>query len=163
MAGHSKWKTIKRAKSATDKKRGVLFTRLIREITMAAKLGGGDPSGNPRLRTAIDNAKAVSMPKENIERGIKKERGNESLALVDATGGAREKRNTDQREQARCHLEDRQPNARRERDPCRFGATGQSERNESTSQCNIADADPGRREQRKITAKIGRRPNHDEK
>lgn len=75
MAGHSKWKTIKRAKSATDKKRGVLFTRLIREITMAAKLGGGDPSGNPRLRTAIDNAKAVSMPKENIERGIKKGTG----------------------------------------------------------------------------------------
>ena len=62
MAGHSKWKTIKRAKGATDKKRGILFTRLIREITMAAKLGGGDPSGNPRLRTAIDNAKAVSMP-----------------------------------------------------------------------------------------------------
>lgn len=75
MAGHSKWKTIKRAKSATDKKRGVLFTRLIREITMAAKLGGGDPSGNPRLRTAIDNAKGVSMPKENIERGIKKGTG----------------------------------------------------------------------------------------
>jgi YebC/PmpR family DNA-binding regulatory protein len=75
MAGHSKWKTIKRAKSVTDKKRGVLFTRLIREITMAAKLGGGDPSGNPRLRTAIDNAKAVSMPKENIERGIKKGTG----------------------------------------------------------------------------------------
>jgi YebC/PmpR family DNA-binding regulatory protein len=75
MAGHSKWKTIKRAKSVTDKKRGVLFTRLIREITMAAKLGGGDPSGNPRLRTAIDNAKAVSMPKDNIERGIKKGTG----------------------------------------------------------------------------------------
>jgi YebC/PmpR family DNA-binding regulatory protein len=75
MAGHSKWKTIKRAKGATDKKRGILFTRLIREITMAAKLGGGDPSGNPRLRTAIDNAKAVSMPKENIERGIKKGTG----------------------------------------------------------------------------------------
>jgi YebC/PmpR family DNA-binding regulatory protein len=75
MAGHSKWKTIKRAKAATDKKRGSLFTRLIREITMAAKLGGGDPGGNPRLRTAIDNAKAVSMPKDNIERGIKKGTG----------------------------------------------------------------------------------------
>lgn len=72
MAGHSKWKTIKRAKAATDKKRSSLFTRLIREITMAAKLGGGDPGGNPRLRTAIDNAKAVSMPKDNIERAIKK-------------------------------------------------------------------------------------------
>ena len=59
MAGHSKWKTIKRAKAATDNKRGALFTRLIREITMAAKLGGGDPGGNPRLRTAIDNAKTT--------------------------------------------------------------------------------------------------------
>jgi len=75
MAGHSKWKTIKRAKAATDKKRSSLFTRLIREITMAAKLGGGDPGGNPRLRTAIDNAKAVSMPKDNIERAIKKGTG----------------------------------------------------------------------------------------
>ena len=75
MAGHSKWKTIKRAKAATDKKRSSLFTRLIREITMAAKLGGGDPGGNPRLRTAIDNAKAVSMPKDNSERAIKKGTG----------------------------------------------------------------------------------------
>ncbi|GAB1342427.1 YebC/PmpR family DNA-binding transcriptional regulator [Gemmatimonas sp.] len=75
MAGHSKWKTIKRAKAATDKKRSSIFTRHIREITMAAKLGGGDPGGNPRLRTAIDNAKAVSMPKDNIERAIKKGTG----------------------------------------------------------------------------------------
>lgn len=75
MAGHSKWKTIKRAKAATDKKRSSLFTRLIREITMAAKLGGGDAGGNPRLRTAIDNAKAVSMPKDNIERAVKKGTG----------------------------------------------------------------------------------------
>jgi YebC/PmpR family DNA-binding regulatory protein len=75
MAGHSKWKTIKRAKAATDNKRGALFTRLIREITMAAKLGGGDAGGNPRLRTAIDNAKAVSMPKDNIDRAIKKGTG----------------------------------------------------------------------------------------
>ena len=75
MAGHSKWKTTKHYKAATDKKRGALFTRLIREITMAAKLGGGDPDGNPRLRTAIDNARASSMPKDNIERGIKKGTG----------------------------------------------------------------------------------------
>lgn len=75
MAGHSKWKNIRNAKAAVDKKRGVLFTRLIREVTMAAKLGGGDPGGNPRLRTAIDNAKAVSMPKDNIERAIKKGTG----------------------------------------------------------------------------------------
>jgi YebC/PmpR family DNA-binding regulatory protein len=75
MAGHSKWKQIKHYKAATDKKRGALFTKLIREITVAAKQGGGDPGGNPRLRTAIDNAKAQSMPKENIERAVKKGTG----------------------------------------------------------------------------------------
>lgn len=75
MAGHSKWKQIKHYKAATDAKRGALFTRLIREITMAAKQGGGDPTGNPRLRTAIENAKASSMPKENIERAVKKGTG----------------------------------------------------------------------------------------
>ena len=85
MAGHSKWKNIRNAKAATDKKRGVLFTRLIREVTMAAKLGGGDPSANPRLRTAIDNAKAVSMPKDNIERAIKK--GTVELEGVDYVDG----------------------------------------------------------------------------
>ena len=75
MAGHSKWKQIKHYKAATDKKRGALFTKLIREITMAAKIGGGDPSGNPRLRLAIDTARGSSMPKENIERAIKKGTG----------------------------------------------------------------------------------------
>ena len=75
MAGHSKWKQIKHYKAATDAKRGAHFTKLIREITMAAKMGGGDPAGNPRLRTAIDTAKAASMPKENIERAIKKGTG----------------------------------------------------------------------------------------
>jgi YebC/PmpR family DNA-binding regulatory protein len=75
MAGHSKWKQIKHYKAATDAKRGALFTKLIREITVAAKAGGGDPDGNPRLRTAIENAKAQSMPKENIERAIKKGTG----------------------------------------------------------------------------------------
>ena len=85
MAGHSKWKNIRNAKAVTDKKRGVLFTRLIREVTMAAKLGGGDPGGNPRLRTAIDNAKAVSMPKENIDRAVKKGTGElEGVDYVDA-------------------------------------------------------------------------------
>ncbi len=72
MAGHSKWKQIKHYKAATDKKRNALFTKLIREITVAAKFGGGDPDGNPRLRTAIDNAKSQSMPKENIERAVLK-------------------------------------------------------------------------------------------
>ena len=75
MAGHSKWKQIKHYKAATDAKRGALFTKLIREITVAAKFGGGDPDGNPRLRTAIETARAASMPKENIERAIKKGTG----------------------------------------------------------------------------------------
>ena len=75
MAGHSKWKQIKHYKAATDAKRGALFTKLIREITMAAKQGGGDPAGNARLRTAIDAAKAKSMPKENIDRAVKKGTG----------------------------------------------------------------------------------------
>ncbi len=75
MAGHSKWKQIKHYKAATDAKRGALFTKLIREITMAAKLGGGDPGGNPRLRLAIDTARSASMPKENIERAVKKGTG----------------------------------------------------------------------------------------
>jgi YebC/PmpR family DNA-binding regulatory protein len=75
MAGHSKWKQIKHYKAAADAKRGALFTKLIREITMAAKIGGGDPNGNPRLRLAIDTARGNSMPKENIERAIKKGTG----------------------------------------------------------------------------------------
>ena len=84
MSGHSKWKTIKNAKAATDKKRGALFTKLIREITVAAKQGGGDPDGNPRLRTAIDNARAQSLPKDNIERAVKKGTGElESVDYVD--------------------------------------------------------------------------------
>lgn len=86
MAGHSKWKQIKHYKAATDAKRGAHFTKLIREITMAAKLGGGDPAGNPRLRTAIDTAKAASMPKENIERAVKKGTGDlEGVEYVEVT------------------------------------------------------------------------------
>ncbi|MCD6320029.1 MAG: YebC/PmpR family DNA-binding transcriptional regulator [Candidatus Desulfofervidaceae bacterium] len=75
MAGHSKWAQIKRKKAATDAKRGKIFTKLIKEIITAARLGGGDPSGNPRLRAAIEAAKAENMPKENIERAIKKGTG----------------------------------------------------------------------------------------
>ncbi len=86
MAGHSKWKQIKHYKAATDAKRGAHFTKLIREITMAAKLGGGDVAGNPRLRTAIDTAKAASMPKENIERAVKKGTGElEGVEYQDVT------------------------------------------------------------------------------
>ena len=75
MSGHSKWSTIKRKKGAADAKRGKVFTKLIKEISVAAKLGGGDPEGNPRLRTAIAAAKMENMPKENIERAIKKGTG----------------------------------------------------------------------------------------
>ena len=75
MAGHSKWKQIKHYKAAADAKRGAMFTKLIREITVAAKQGGGDPDGNPRLRTAIETARSQSMPKENIERAVKKGTG----------------------------------------------------------------------------------------
>ncbi len=75
MAGHSKWKQIKRKKAVTDARRGAAFTKLIKEITIAAKAGGGDPGGNPRLRTAIDAAKAANMPNDNIDRAVKKGTG----------------------------------------------------------------------------------------
>lgn len=75
MSGHSKWSTIKRKKGAADAKRGKIFTKLIKEITIAARIGGGNPEGNPRLRTAILDAKAENMPKDNIDRAIKKGTG----------------------------------------------------------------------------------------
>ncbi len=75
MSGHSKWSTIKRKKGANDAKRGKIFTRLIKEITVAARHGGGDPEGNPRLRSAISTAKAENMPKDNIARAIQKGTG----------------------------------------------------------------------------------------
>ncbi|HPO58597.1 MAG TPA: YebC/PmpR family DNA-binding transcriptional regulator, partial [Anaerolineaceae bacterium] len=75
MSGHSKWATIKRKKGATDAKRGQLFTRLTREIVLAAREGGGDPDTNFRLRLAVDKARAQNMPKDNIERAIKRGTG----------------------------------------------------------------------------------------
>ncbi|MGH7555490.1 MAG: YebC/PmpR family DNA-binding transcriptional regulator [Longimicrobiales bacterium] len=75
MAGHSKWAQIKRKKAVIDAKRGQAFTKLIREITVAARFGGGDPNFNPRLRLAVDTAKAANMPADNIERAIKKGTG----------------------------------------------------------------------------------------
>lgn len=75
MAGHSKWAQIKRKKAVADAKKGKLFTKLIREITIAVRQGGGNPDGNPRLRLAIDQARAANMPMENIERAIKKATG----------------------------------------------------------------------------------------
>jgi len=75
MAGHSKWANIQHRKGAQDKKRGKLFTKLIREITIAARIGGGDIAANPRLRLAVDKAKSQSMPKDNIDRAIKRGSG----------------------------------------------------------------------------------------
>jgi YebC/PmpR family DNA-binding regulatory protein len=75
MSGHSKWSTIKHKKGAADAKRGKIFTRILKEMTVAARMGGGDPIGNPRLRAAIAEAKANNMPKDNIERAIKRGTG----------------------------------------------------------------------------------------
>ena len=75
MAGHSKWSKVKHIKGPLDVKRGAMFSRLVKEITLAARLGGGDPAGNIRLRAAIDAAKAGNMPKDNVERAIKKGTG----------------------------------------------------------------------------------------
>jgi YebC/PmpR family DNA-binding regulatory protein len=75
MSGHSKWSTIKHKKGAADAKRGKVFTRIIKEMTIAARLGGGDPDGNPRLRAAVAEAKASNMPKDNIDRAIKRGTG----------------------------------------------------------------------------------------
>jgi YebC/PmpR family DNA-binding regulatory protein len=75
MSGHSKWATTKHKKAAIDAKRGKIFTKIGKEITVAARLGGGDPDGNPRLRTAVANAKSVSMPSDNIKRAIQKGTG----------------------------------------------------------------------------------------
>jgi len=85
MSGHSKWSTIKRKKGALDAKRGKIFTKIIKEIIIAAKEGGGDPEMNARLRLAIQNAKGANMPKDNIERAIKKAAGSEAESYVEAT------------------------------------------------------------------------------
>ncbi len=75
MSGHSKWAQIKHKKAHTDVKRGKIFTKIVKEISIAARIGGGDPNGNPRLRTAIEKAKEVNMPHDNIKRGIMKGTG----------------------------------------------------------------------------------------
>ncbi len=86
MSGHSKWASIKHKKGALDAKRGKIFTKIIKEITVAAKIGGGDPEANPRLRTAILKAKSENMPKDNIERAIKKGTGDlEGVDYVELT------------------------------------------------------------------------------
>jgi YebC/PmpR family DNA-binding regulatory protein len=83
MSGHSKWHTIKHKKGALDAKRGRVFTRIIKELTVAARTGGGDPVGNPRLRTVIADAKAVNMPNENIQRAIRRGTGEEEGVSYD--------------------------------------------------------------------------------
>jgi YebC/PmpR family DNA-binding regulatory protein len=85
MSGHSKWSTIKRKKGAADAKRGKIFTKIIKEITIAAKEGGSDPELNPRLRLAVQNAKGANMPKDNIERAIKKAAGSEAETYIEMT------------------------------------------------------------------------------
>jgi transcriptional/translational regulatory protein YebC/TACO1 len=93
MAGHSKWANIKHKKAASDAKRGKIFTRLIREITVASRLGGGDPGMNPRLRLAMDKATDNNMPKDTIERAIKRGSGGQEArtttrSAMKATGSA---------------------------------------------------------------------------
>ena len=86
MSGHSKWSTIKRKKGTADAARGRIFNKLIREITVAARAGGGDPSANPRLRTAVASAQSQNMPKDNVERAIKKGTGElEGAQYVEVT------------------------------------------------------------------------------
>jgi YebC/PmpR family DNA-binding regulatory protein len=75
MSGHNKWSTIKHKKGAADAKRGKLFSKIIKEITIAARMGGGDAEGNPRLRTAVNAARAANMPKDNVEKAIKRGTG----------------------------------------------------------------------------------------
>src|SRR3989339_52612 len=85
MSGHSKWATIKRAKAKTDAARGKVFTKIIRELTTAAKVGGPDPSGNPRLRLVIDKAKAANMPNDNIKRAIDRAAGPDAAIMEEIT------------------------------------------------------------------------------
>lgn len=85
MSGHSKWSTIKRKKGALDAKRSKIFSKIIKEITVAVKDGGPDPDANPRLRVAISNAKGVSMPKDNIERAISKGKDKDSSTFTEPT------------------------------------------------------------------------------
>src|SRR5437763_824620 len=80
MAGHSKWSKVKRSKGALDVKRGSIFSKLSKEISIAARIGGGDPAGNPRLRSAIQTARSQSMPNDNIERAIRRGSGEDSAA-----------------------------------------------------------------------------------
>lgn len=85
MSGHSKWSTIKRKKGALDARRSKIFTKILKEITVAVREGGADPTGNPRLRLAIQNSKAANMPKDNVERAIKKGAGTDGAHYLEVT------------------------------------------------------------------------------
>ena len=85
MSGHSKWSTIKRKKGAADAKRGKIFTKIIKEIMISVREGGSDPNGNARLRLAIQNAKGANMPKDNIERAIKKATGSDAVSYIETS------------------------------------------------------------------------------
>ena len=85
MAGHSKWANIKHRKGAQDAKRGKVFTKIIKEISVAVKDGGHEPNSNPRLRAAIQNAKSVNMPKDNVQRAIKKASGDDAETFFEVT------------------------------------------------------------------------------
>ena len=86
MSGHNKWSSIKHKKGAADAKRGKLFSKLIKEITVAARIGGGDPNGNPRLRTILDKARQANMPNDNVDRAIKKGTGElEGISFEEVT------------------------------------------------------------------------------
>jgi len=86
MSGHNKWASIKHKKMATDARRGKMFTKLIREIMMAAKMGGGNPDNNPQLRMAIERARGINMPNDNIQRAIKKGTGEEGGVVLESVG-----------------------------------------------------------------------------
>ena len=88
MSGHSKWSTIKRKKGAADQKRSKIFSRIIKEISVAVKEGGADPDGNPRLRLALNNARGANMPKENIQRALSKAKDTEALHEITYEGYA---------------------------------------------------------------------------
>ena len=88
MSGHSKWSTIKRKKGAADQKRSKIFSRIIKEISVAIKDGGADPDGNPRLRAALNNARGANMPKENIQRALTKAKETEALSEITYEGYA---------------------------------------------------------------------------
>jgi len=86
MSGHNKWASIKHKKMATDAKRGKMFTKIIREIMMAAKMGGGNPENNPHLRIAIERARGINMPNDNIQRAIKKGTGEDGTVSLESVG-----------------------------------------------------------------------------